>query len=279
MIDRSISFFKMSGAGNDFIVIDNRDGSLPVKDIPGFVRGVCRRKMSAGADGLILIENSDETDFKWQFFNSDGSVAEMCGNGARCAARYAHLNGIAGPKMSFETIAGIIHARVNPDTVTVKMTDPVDLKINTTIPLKSGAAVVSIVNTGVPHVVITAADIDAVDVRGLGREIRFHPQFTPEGTNVNFIAPGKDGSYFIRTYERGVEGETLACGTGNVAAAIVIAETLAATSPVSLITRSGSRLRVYFQKDGAVYREMQLEGDARVIYQGEFWDDAWADIH
>lgn len=270
-----IPFTKMSGSGNDFILIDNREGIVPVDDIPHFVECICRRKLSVGADGLILIENSDHVDFKWNFYNSDGSLAEMCGNGARCVARYAYLNGIAGESMGFETIAGIIRAQVLQDQVKIRMTDPWDLVIDAVLETEAQTVAFSSLNTGVPHVVVEVDDIESADVVGLGRRIRHHPEFAPAGTNVNFIGWQPDAIAAVRTYERGVEDETLACGTGIVASALVSAEKRGAESPVTLQTRSGSHLNVYFSKTGDRYTDIYLEGDARMVYEGRLMPDAW----
>jgi len=272
---KPLPFFKMSGSGNDFIIIDNRHNIIDETVLADLITGACRRKLSVGADGLILVENSETVDFKWRFFNSDGSVAEMCGNGARCAARYAFLNQIAGSELAFETQAGIVQALVGEERVKIKMTDPFDLKIDLTLNLEQGALQVSSVNTGVPHVVVSVDDIDLAPVDSMGREIRYHAQFAPAGTNVNFTCPQADGIIAIRTYERGVEGETLACGTGSVAAAIVGARTSDLDSPVNLLTRSGERLTIYFEEKAGNYVNVHLEGDARVIYQGELWEEAW----
>ena len=182
-----IPFYKMSGAGNDFIIIDNRDGKVKDTNLTGFIRGVCRRKMSAGADGLILIETSKAYDFRWRFYNSDGSKAEMCGNGARCAARFAHVTGIAGTPLSFETEAGVVSARIKDDRVKVRMPEPSDLKLAYTLALSSGSLEINSINTGVPHVVVMVEQVNDIDVIALGREIRFHQSFAPTGTNANFV--------------------------------------------------------------------------------------------
>lgn len=273
--NRQLAFFKMSGSGNDFILIDNRDGIVAETDLNDFVASVCQRKISVGADGLILLENAENVDFKWRFFNADGSRAEMCGNGARCAARFAHLNGIAGSKMSFETEAGIISAEVLDGHVKIGMPDPCQLKTDYELALEAGNLVVSSINTGVPHVVVTVDNIDDVEVLKLGREIRFHQAFAPAGTNVNFICSSPDRPITIRTYERGVEDETLACGTGSVAAAVVNACKGGKKSPVDVLTRGGGRLTIHFREENGRYSDIYLEGDARVIYQGELWEDAW----
>lgn len=270
-----IDFFKMSGSGNDFIIIDNRHRVVDETDLSNFITKVCRRKLSVGADGFILIEDTDTVDFKWRFFNSDGSRAEMCGNGARCAARFAYLNGIAGPIMSFETAAGTVSAQVSDDLVKIQMPDPADLRMDYTLELKGGSMLISSVNTGVPHVVISVDEIDGVDVVEPGREIRFHTGFAPAGTNVNFVSFQKDGHIAIRTYERGVEDETLACGTGAIAAAIVTANKTRMKSPIKVLTRGGEYLTIYFQEKDGTYNDVYLEGDARIIYKGRLWEDAW----
>ena len=271
----TIPFTKMSGTGNDFIIIDNRDGRVDEDRLTEFIQKVCGRKISVGADGLILIESCDNADFRWRFYNSDGSLAEMCGNGARCAARFAFLNGIAGENLSFETDAGIIHGQVKDGGAKVKIPDPADLRLNYGINLESGPMTVSSINTGVPHVVVMQDNVEEVDVFGLGRQIRYHETFAPAGTNVNFICQQKTGHLAIRTYERGVEDETLACGTGSIASALVASCMTNATSPIRLITRSGESLTIYFRENNRVFTDVYLEGDARLIYTGELNQDAW----
>jgi diaminopimelate epimerase len=271
-----IQFYKMSGCGNDFIIIDNRAPVIAEKDITAFIVGVCRRKMSVGADGIILIENSDTVDFKWRFYNSDGSLAEMCGNGARCVARFAYMNGITGPDMSFETLAGVVSASVSETgLVKIRMTDPLNLVLDRSLMLKSGKYTVSSVNTGVPHVVMVVEDINQTPVKEMGREIRFHPDFAPAGTNANFVSIQPDNIVAVRTYERGVEDETLACGTGCVASALITARKFALASPVTLLTRSGGYLRIYFNPYKDTYSDVYLEGDARLIYRAELCEEAW----
>ena len=271
----TISFYKMSGAGNDFIIIDNRAQDLPVQDLPRFAAKVCCRKMSVGGDGLILIEPSDQADFKWRFFNADGSSAEMCGNGARCAARVAQMLGIGGNRLRFETLAGIIEAEMGREAVRIRMTDPGEVILDEHIDTGQGDLTYGQVNTGVPHVVITVRDIESAPVLDQGREVRFHTRFAPYGTNVNYIAPAKPGIWSIRTYERGVENETLACGTGNVAAALVLAKGKGAASPVTFKTRSNAVLKIYFRQNGDDFSDIFLEGDARLIYTASLFSEAW----
>ncbi len=272
----SIPFYKCSGCGNDFIIIDNREQMVDQTDLSAFVAKVCRRKFSVGADGLILVEDVETADFKWHFFNSDGSRADMCGNGARCVARFAYINGIAGPELSFETDVGMISAQVINDRVKIKMTDPTDFRREYPLKVKSGTLSVSSINTGVPHLVIEKDDIEHADVVGLGREIRFLQEFAPAGTNVNFVCRQKDGSFANRTYERGVEDETLACGTGCVASALVISCKHEAPSPINILTGSGGYLTVHYKKEGQdKFSHIYLEGDARIIYKGKLWEESW----
>ena len=265
----------MSGCGNDFIIIDNRSGIWDEIKNPGFVQAVCREKLSVGADGLIFIEKSDAADFKWRFFNADGSEAEMCGNGARCVARYACLNGIAGASLSFETIAGIIHAEVNGASVKTQLSRPRDLQLDQVIEVDGAQIHAHSINTGVPHAVIFVEDLAVVPIKELGPKIRFHKHFQPAGTNVNFISIGADGSIGIRTYERGVEDETLACGTGSVAAALVCIAMGRAASPALVKTRGGDLLKVYAEPACPPFSEAYLEGGASLIYTGEIWPEAY----
>jgi len=264
-----VPFVKMSGTGNDFIIIDNRQAVIAREALPEFAAKVCRRKFSAGADGLILIENSDQADFKWQFFNADGSVAEMCGNGARCAARFAYMHGIASARMRFETLAGIIEAQVADTQVSVKMTDPVDVQMHREIIVDDSPLLLHSVDTGVPHAVVFVNDIDTMDVCALGSQLRHHEAFFPAGTNVNFVQE-LDGVFKVRTYERGVEDETLACGTGATASALVAAFLGHTTSPVEIITSGGDRLVIVFElKNGDSAENVFLKGPAYVVYKGE----------
>lgn len=278
-----IPFVKMSGTGNDFIIIDHRKPLIELDSMAEFAAKICRRKFSAGADGLILIEHaedSDQANFKWRFFNADGSVAEMCGNGARCAARFAFLQGIAPAEMRFATLAGIIEAAVSGNDVAVKMTDPLNLRMDQTISIDNMPLKLHSIDTGVPHaVVFVDENIEHMDVRAMGGRIRHHEAFMPAGTNVNFVQ--KQGDAFkVRTYERGVENETLACGTGAAACAIIAALLDQAASPVDIITSGGDRLTILFDvkkgtdtgKGGGtadIVYNVFLKGSAHVIYTGE----------
>jgi len=279
-----IPFFKMTGTGNDFILIDNRKGILDADHCQDLVRKACRHKLSVGADGMILIENDPEVDFKWRFFNADASEAEMCGNGARCAARFAFLTGIvARPGMSFRTMAGIIKAEISGSKVKVQMTMPHGLETDIRLDVDGTPLELDFINTGVPHAVCFVADgreLESIDVLQRGRALRFHPRFQPAGTNANFVCVRDAHHISVRTYERGVEGETLACGTGAIASALISGVRGRVDSPVEVRTRSGESLTVYFDlvrskqhRNATQFREICLEGEARVAYEADLWDE------
>jgi diaminopimelate epimerase len=268
---KKISFYKLQGSGNDFILIDNRRDILKGMNLKGLAVRVCDRHYSVGADGLIVIIPSKKADFKWRFFNADGSEAEMCGNGSRCAARFAHLKKIAKKDMTFETLAGNIHAQVKKETVKVQLTGAVGLRMNITVPLESGLRMGHFINTGVPHLVYLSKDLEHEDVDRIGRTTRYHGLFKPAGTNVNFIQIENRHKLHIRTYERGVEGETLACGTGSVAGALVAGALGAVFSPVEVHTFSGEKLTVSFERSAEEFTGIHLEGKAEVICEGMFY--------
>jgi diaminopimelate epimerase len=274
----------MTGAGNDFILIDNRGGIIDGDQSRELVRSICRRALSVGADGLILIENDPEVDFKWRFFNADASEAEMCGNAARCAARFAYLNGIVDKqRMAFRTLAGVIEAELLKNRVKVRMTPPHSLQLDLGVETKNRSFDLDFINTGVPHTVCFVADSEELavsDVLGWGRSIRFHPRFHPAGTNVNFACINNIHHMSVRTYERGVEGETLACGTGDIAAALIAAARDLVHSPVEVKTKGGESLKVYFEtvcgtgNSGITqFAEVRLEGEARVAYEADLWPE------
>lgn len=270
-----IPFMKMSGSGNDFILIDHRKPLIDVDQMAEFARKVCRRRTSVGADGLIFVEHSEKADFKWQFFNADGSVAEMCGNGGRCAARFAHLKGITGASLTFETLAGILSAQVNGKRVNLEMTKPHSLHLDESLVIDGEPHALSSVNTGVPHAILFVNDVETIDVVRLGRSIRNHPHFAPAGTNVNFVHWGKGSELSVRTYERGVEDETLACGTGTVASALIAAFKNMVKSPVSVKTRGGEVLTVHFEIEDREVKRVFFEGEVHIIYEAEIWEEAY----
>lgn len=270
-----IPFCKMSGSGNDFILIDNRQRILDGDHLGDFVRRVCTRKVSVGADGFILIEPSERVHFRWRFFNADGSEAEMCGNGGRCAARFAVVQGIAPERLSFETLAGVIEAEVHGRRVKLQMVPPSGMKLELKVGIDGHEHALHFINTGVPHVVEFVQEASRIAVVDLGRKIRFHPRFQPAGTNANFVQPIDRGHLKVRTYERGVEDETLACGTGAVASTLITGALGLADSPVAVETTGGEVLYIYFQSKGIDFERVFLEGDTRLVYEGELWEEAY----
>jgi diaminopimelate epimerase len=264
-----LEFTKMSGAGNDFIVADNRAGSIRLE--PAQVARLCHRQFGVGADGLMLLVpcTSGKADWAWQFWNSDGSEAEMCGNGARCFARYVQrATGWTRPTLAFETAAGVVGAEFEGDRVTVALTPPHGLRLREPVPTAAGVVEVSSLNTGVPHAVVFVPDADRAMVQERGRELRFHPHFGPRGTNVNFVELQAPGRIRVRTYERGVEGETLACGTGVSASAIVSAKVHGFGSPVRVRVQGGDELRVSFAETDGQLTEVRLNGPATFVFEG-----------
>lgn len=263
-----LHFTKMNGAGNDFVLADNRDGSLPLT--AGQIARLCDRHRGIGADGLLLVEPAQNgADFRMRYYNADGGEAEMCGNGARCFARYAaRLSGISD-RMTFETPAGVIAAQLRGELVLISMSEPHDYRPQLSAPLADGTILkVHFLNTGVPHAVVPMAELESVDVRAIGRELRHHPLFAPKGTNVNFLHQKSPGIIAIRTYERGVEDETLACGTGVVACALVHAAINQIAAPVSVSVRGGDTLEVGFNGSPGAWTNVTLEGPADFVFDG-----------
>ena len=276
-MEKVIDFYKMSGSGNDFILIDNRATIIEAEVAGELARNLCRRKISVGADGLILIENDDEVDFSWNFFNADGSRAEMCGNGGRCVARLANILGICGSSLSFRTLAGIIRAEVSGSRVKLQMTEPRDLQLDMELELNGQRLNTHFVNTGVPHTVFILDSPEVLEQQEVveqGRKVRFHSQFAPAGTNVNFVAVLNEQALALRTYERGVEDETLACGTGATAVALVGAAKGMVRPPVAVRTKSGETLVIHFDPQNELPQEVYMEGETTVIYQGRLWEEA-----
>ncbi len=263
---RKVPFKKMHGSGNDFILIDNRQGIIDHNEAPEVAKKLCKRGFGIGADGLILIENSGKADFKWHFLNADGSVAEMCGNGGRCAARFANMTGICGNQLTFETAAGIIKATVKGDVVKLQLTRPQNIKTNMLLLVDGKEIHLDFADTGVPHAVIYCKELEKLNVHDFGKKIRFHPAFQPTGTNVNFVKIDAEHLIRVRTYERGVEDETHACGTGATASALLAGIRKMVSSPVEVITSGGERLVVHF--DLARPDETYLEGKATLVYSG-----------
>lgn len=279
----TIPFARMHGCGNDFVVIDDRAGRL-YPHRRALTRQLCHRRTGLGGDGLLLIGHApaggEPADFSMVYVNADGNDGEMCGNGARCTARRAAELGLVRDRAAFMTGAGLIRATIARDKVTLAMTDPVDERPAVRLDVDGRAFDLSYIDTGVPHVVAVVDDLDSLDVEGIGRKMRHHPSFAPRGTNANFIQPVAPGRLRIRTYERGVEAETLACGTGAVAAGLIAFRLgLAAGSPVTLMPKGGQELSVGFKPlpDGR-FTDVTLAGPTERIATGEI-DDAWLIAH
>lgn len=268
MTAQRVPFHKYSACGNDFILIDHRDPFFPVENLD-LIRRLCDRRRGIGADGLILLENSSNADYRLRIFNADGSEAEMCGNGLRCLLPFLHSLGVSGTRFQIETMHRVLGIAEEGDCIAVDMGLASGLRWDLAIPVQNLLVTGHYMNTGVPHVVVFVDMLDAINVAVIGREIRNHALFSPRGTNANFVSRCADG-YAIRTYERGVEAETLACGTGATAAALAIAKTTGAASPIKLRTRSGDMLQVSFRREGDHFHDLQLSGPAEDIYCGEF---------
>jgi diaminopimelate epimerase len=268
-----IVFWKMSGSGNDFILVDNRRGAVRPGEGPALARRLCTRGFSVGADGLILIERSREADFAWRFYNADGSEAAMCGNGGRCAARFAFLKKIAPARMRFLTGAGLIRAEVRGARVKLELPPPAGYRESVPVEIEGRPVDAGFVVVGVPHAVIHVESLESVPVAEWGRPLRHHGAFGTAGANVNFFRVEGPHALRVRTYERGVEGETHACGTGSVATALVAAAAGLVGSPVTVTTSGGEKLRVYFRRRGDRFTEVFLEGGADVVYEGKTWEE------
>jgi len=267
-----INFTKMVASGNDFVVV-SQSLKLGTSGLSNLAKTACNRKFGAGADGMLVLEKSRVADVRMRIFNADGSEAEMCGNGARCAALYISRSPSVFRRSSkhvIQTKAGIISYEVKGDNVKIKLTEPKGLRLDVPIKINNRLLKVNFINTGVPHAVIFVSGIDVIDVPGLGREIRYHQEFAPAGTNVDFVEIVGDNVLRVRTYERGVEGETLACGTGSVAAALIYALKAGMFKLINVSTAGGEVLKVYFIRSGDRINNVWLEGKAGTVYTGVY---------
>ncbi len=264
-----LEFTKMNGAGNDFVLADNR--ARKIKLTREQVVRLCDRHRGVGADGVMLLIPcaSGKADWSWEFFNSDGSVADMCGNGARCFARFVQK--VTGQKndFTFETGAGIIRASFQGERVTVGLTKPKDLRLDEKVLLSIGEQAIHSLNTGVPHAVLFVPDADKAMVQQLGPEIRHHKHFAPRGTNANFVQLLGGGGIRVRTFERGVEGETLACGTGVTASALIASRAHNLRSPVKVQVQGGDQLEVSFDEKNGEFENVRLTGPAEFVFEGK----------
>jgi diaminopimelate epimerase len=263
-----IPFWKMHGAANDFILVDDRRRTFPCEDRQWLARTMARRT-GVGSEGVLLIQPSDKAAFRMRFFNPDGGEVDMCGNGARCIARLAYEIGAAPKEMTIETPAGLMSAEAMGDHVLLHLYEPRDWRLNQTLKLDGETLAYHFVNSGVPHVVVEVDNLDGMDVQEIGAAIRYHDAFAPKGTNANFITvTGKD-TLRLRTYERGVEAETLACGTGIVAAGLIAGKLGRVTTPVRVTSASGDVLEVNFRPAGDGATGVTLLGPAAHVFRGE----------
>jgi diaminopimelate epimerase len=256
-----LTFYKYQGTGNDFVIIDNRDGKLKENEHK-FWKELCDRRFGIGADGLMLLQNKKGYDFEMVYFNADGNKSSMCGNGGRCITHFAKKLGvIKGNKVHFIAIDGEHEALIKGDTVKLKMND-----VNSITDRKTYYTL----NTGSPHYVAFEDDVMVTNVAQKGRAIRNSTAFKKQGINVNFIQMRKKGIPLLRTYERGVEDETLSCGTGTVAAALVLAAKNISTAKDHCdIQTMGGKLKVWFNKDKNGFKDVWLEGPATMVYTGK----------
>jgi len=264
-----VKFWKMNGAGNDFVVVDNRDNSINLSK--GKIAQLCNRQRGVGADGFLAVEPAvNGADYRMRYYNADGGEAEMCGNGARCFASFVNLleNGSL-ERTSFETIAGVIGAEFVGEQVKIQLSEPFDLDLNQQLDVNGESIAVHSLNTGVPHAMVFVDDLAEVDIRAKGSALRYHDRFAPAGTNVNFVEVLEENFIAIRTYERGVEDETLACGTGMVACAIVHHELTAIPAPIRVRVAGGDTLEIGFTKtESGSYEDVTLLGPAEFTFEG-----------
>ena len=269
MLPSGRTFYKMSGSGNDFVMVDatgEPPGSLATAPV---VQAVCARATGIGADGMVFLEPSRDADYRMTYLNSDGSRADLCGNATLCSARLASELGIVR-QASFrvETDAGVLDARLLQDGPEVDLRPVTEVRPGLPFRLEPGESWIGFALAGVPHLVVRVADVATVDLVGRGRPLRHEPSL-PHGANVNFVSPDGSGGWRMRTFERGVEGETLACGTGAVATTVLLREAGEIVDSATLTTRSGRRLRVRLRSDSAGWHP-SLSGEARLVFQGRF---------
>ena len=264
---REILFYKTVASGNDFIAVDNR--KRVIANPVSFAREVCPRHSGIGADGVLLIEDSKMADYKMRILNADGSEAEACGNGFRCIAHLTHERFDFPAQQRFESLAGLIDADVKGNRVRVRLMDPKDYEEGKKIEVAGRDLHYYFIRVGVPHVVIFVEGLEKIPVVEIGRQIRFHERFKPAGTNVNLVEITGPDSIQVETYERGVEENTQACGTGSTASAIVSARVGSVKTPVRVKTRGGEILTVDFGMKGNRIQDVYLEGEARLVYEGK----------
>lgn len=263
----SFLFSKYTGCGNDFIMVDNREGTFPIQN-KDLITNVCNRNQGIGADGLILLEHSSKANFKMRYFNADGTEAALCGNGLRCLGKFLLELGFPKQDALIELINHTLTLSYREDQICIDMCSPTDFLWDLSIPTKSHVYEGHYLNTGVPHVVLFVPDVATIDVVGIGREIRHHSLFSPKGTNVNFVACKSSKHLEIRTFERGVEAETLACGSGATAAAIVAAYKHGLKAPLQVKTKSQETIEINFTRKEHKISQLQMIGPAKQIFKG-----------
>ena len=275
-----MQFWKMNGAGNDFIIINNMEEHIPVEAFPQIARTLCERHMSIGADGLMVVEAPTEGgDYKMLFFNSDGSVGEMCGNGARCICRYGYANVLAGEVQRVETTAGMVTGqRISQRLYRIRLNDPSVLKVNYPVELDGtmrDCSYVELGNPGIPHAVVPIhglADFPERLLFDLGRKLRYHEAF-PKGANVNFYEITGEDEVFERTYERGVEDFTYACGTGTGSLVSVLTMKGLVSGKNVRVNMTGGQLIIDIDREGDVIHNLYLTGPTNMVCSGEVTDE------
>jgi diaminopimelate epimerase len=264
------TFYKMSGSGNDFIMVDATREPAGELGNPTAIAALCARGTGVGADGIVFLERSNVADFRMTYLNSDGSRAALCGNASLCSVRLAAELGLVGPSdFHIETDAGVLAARLTEAGAEVDLQPVIEVQTSLPLWLSVGEQWSAFALAGVPHVTVRVDDVSRVNVAERGRLIRHDPSFT-DGANVNFVSSDDSGHWRIRTYERGVEGETLACGTGSIATAILLAARGEIGDAVELVTRSGRAHRVRLEQRGDGAWLPSLSGEARLVFEGRF---------
>ncbi len=254
-----IDFYKYQGTGNDFIIIDNRENKFPKED-NNYIKSLCDRRFGIGSDGLMLLENSDTFDFNMVYFNADGMPGSMCGNGGRCIVQFAKYLEIINNKTSFEAIGKIYYATIDKDLVSLKMNDVEEIEVHPNH---------IFLNTGSPHHIKFIENVNILDVKSMGEKIRYASPYFEDGTNVNFVEQINNNTFKVRTYERGVEDETLSCGTGVTAVAIASHVAKKSTEKIINLQTLGGTLEVSFDKENNNYRNIVLKGPATFVFKGK----------